>query len=192
METTYQIAETIENLKEAHLEIRNLVLSDFATLSEQQKIWKPSPDSWSVTECLAHLNLANTYYIRQIQKKVEDARNSTGTVEGAQFTMSPNGRLMMKVVAPEVKRKVPTPGIMKPVKGLESGPVFSHFIEMEELFLSLLPGTAKLHWEQEKVMSPIASWIRFRLGDVLIFVTAHTRRHINQALRVIGNSGFPV
>lgn len=191
MESTYQIDNTIEKLVRDHQAILHVVRNEFQPLSEEQKIWKPALDSWSITECLAHLNLANTYFVRQIQTKLEHAGKAAGKSANSSFSMSLNGRLMMKVVAPQATRKMPTPGIMKPRPGLESGSVFANFLEVENLFIKVVPETEKLDWQASKVASPLSTWIKFRLGDVLIFTAAHAQRHINQAKRVMGQPGFP-
>lgn len=188
MENKFRIDATIQKLITDHQGILETVNHDFQSLTTEEKTWKPSLESWSITECLAHLNLANTYFIRQIQTKLERKGDKSTTGE---FSMSLNGRLMMKAVAPEVTRKMPTPGIMKPRPGLEPVPVFANFIEVEKLFVKLLPETDKLDWEQSKIVSPMTSWIKFRLGDVLIFTAAHAQRHINQAKRVVLHPGFP-
>lgn len=188
MENKFRIEATILKLVKDHQAILETVTQDFLPLTAEQKVWKPSPQSWSITECLAHLNLANTYFIRQIQTKLE---RKGATSADAAFSMSLNGRLMMKVVAPEAIRKMPTPGIMKPKPGLDPEPVFANFMEVEKLFVKLLPETDKLDWERSKIVSPMTTWIKFRLGDVLVFTAAHAQRHINQAKRVVLQPEFP-
>ena len=45
-------------------------------------------------------------------------------------------------------------------------------------------------WNQ-KIISPFTVLLKFRLGDVFLFVVAHHQRHLNQAMRVKQESSFP-
>ncbi|HEV7349530.1 DinB family protein [Telluribacter sp.] len=192
MKTDYAVSDLIEEVTRAHVNILARVNDELERLTEVQKSWKPAADQWSIVECLAHLNLSNTYYIRQIQKKTDDARRVEVNPGDKRFSMSANGKLMLKVLDPASKMKIPAPLSARPRSNPDPNAVFERFNELENLFLELVPQTAKLDLEQEKVISPFVSWLKFRVGDVLLFLTAHTQRHVNQAFRVMQAPNFPL
>ncbi|GAB3181677.1 DinB family protein [Telluribacter humicola] len=192
MKTEYIIADLVEELSQKHRTILATLDNQLAPLSDSQKTWKPAPGSWSITECLAHLNLTHTYYIRQIQKKVDDVPRTVPAAPEKRFTMSQNGKLMLKALDPASTWKLPAPAMARPRANPDPESVFDRFVELENLYLELLPQTPRLDLEGSKVISPFFNWLKFRAGDVLIFVTAHTQRHINQALRVIQRPDFPM
>ncbi|WP_247235106.1 DinB family protein [Telluribacter sp. SYSU D00476] len=191
MKTEYIISDLVDELTYKHQDILSILTMQLAPLSDAQKVWKPAPTSWSITECLAHLNLTHTYYIRQIQKKVDDVPHTVQGTPDRRFIMSKNGRLMLKALDPASTWKLPAPAMARPRTNPDPDSVFDRFVELENLFLELLPQTTKLDLEGSKVISPFFNWLKFRAGDVLIFVTAHTQRHLNQALRVTQLPGFP-
>jgi uncharacterized damage-inducible protein DinB len=65
LETAYQLQERIRTVLET-------VEREFRPLSNEQLNWKPDTKRWSITQCLQHLNLAERFYIRNLQKKVDD------------------------------------------------------------------------------------------------------------------------
>lgn len=191
MKTEYIVSDLVNELSHKHQAILTTLNEQLVPLSDVQKTWKPAPDKWSVTECLAHLNLTHTYYIRQIQKKVDDIPHTVPDAPDRRFVMSQNGWLMLKALDPASTLKLPAPAMARPRSNPDPEAVFDRFVELENLFLELLPQTTRLDLEASKVISPFFSWLKFRTGDVLLFVTAHTQRHLNQALRVTGLPDFP-
>uniref|UniRef100_UPI003B3A08E1 DinB family protein n=1 Tax=Spirosoma sp. TaxID=1899569 RepID=UPI003B3A08E1 len=66
-----QKLNTAHDLQTRLSSVIQTVQQEFATLSDEQLRWKPAPDRWSIVECLQHLNLAERFYIRNIQHKVD-------------------------------------------------------------------------------------------------------------------------
>lgn len=162
------------------------VAREFATLTDEELRWKPAPDRWSMVECLQHLNLAERFYIRNIQHKV-DALGLVQTNPVDQPVISDwVGKAMLFAVDPTVKIKLPAPGIIRPRPAADLVPtdVLGQFVELQTLLLSLLDKAVYLDWNQEKVMTLFGNWLKIRLGDALKMLIAHTERHMNQAMRV--------
>lgn len=160
--------------------------TEFATLSDDQLRWKPAPDRWSILECLQHLNLAERFYIRNIQHKVDQLgflqANATDQVLESDWV----GKAMLYAVDPQVKLKVPAPGMVRPRPAADLNPaeVMSQFIDLQTLLHSLLNKAVYLDWNKDKVMTLFGNWLKIRLGDAFLMLVAHTERHIKQAMRV--------
>lgn len=166
--------------------IIGLVEREFATLTEEQLRWKPAPNQWSIIECLQHLNLAERFYIHNIQHKValigliqENPRNQTLVSDWP-------GKVMLFMVDPQTKIKLPAPGIIYPRKAADLMPdaVVRQFLDLQTLLNTLLDKAIYLDWNREKVMSLFGNWLKLRLGDAFRMLVAHTERHVNQAMRV--------
>ncbi|GAB3795373.1 DinB family protein [Spirosoma humi] len=164
----------------------DLVEREFATLTEEQLRWKPAPSQWSIVECLQHLNLAERFYIRNIQHKVDQL----GLVQenpGDQLLESDLvGKAMLFMVDPQVRVKLPAPGIIYPRKAADLVPadVIRQFLDLQTLLTNQLTKAVYLDWNREKMMSLFGNWLKLRLGDAVRMLVAHTERHINQAMRV--------
>jgi hypothetical protein len=60
-----------ENLTAIVEENISLVKSELTELTEEQLNWRPSQDSWSIREILAHLNSYSIYYQNTMEIKIE-------------------------------------------------------------------------------------------------------------------------
>lgn len=182
------IKTTRDSLLSQLSQIRQTYDEKLALLTDQQLLWKPAPDRWGILECLAHLNMASQYYVRQLQLKWE--QNSTSAAPISEFEMSLNGKLILHFLDPKSTLKIPAPSMFKPKPYHFDVPkVKQTFVEILESFSKFIEKSDRIDWNL-KVLSPFSTWLKFRLGDVLIFVTAHLQRHLNQALKVMQEPGF--
>lgn len=183
------VASTRQDLLSQLQQIRQTVEKEFETLTEPQIQWKPAPDKWCVLECLTHLNMASQYYTTQLKFKLEHTPKNENTPK--EFEMSFNGKMMLGFVDPKSSRKVPAPAMFKPKSyHLDTSKVLKRYYTILQDLEEALQKSEQIDWNT-KVVSPFTSWLKFRLGDVLIFVIAHQQRHLNQALRVMQQPTFP-
>lgn len=166
--------------------VLEMVEHEFRPQTDAQLRWKPSPDRWSIVECLQHLNLAERFYIRNIQHKVD----ALGLVQNSPVDQLIEsdwiGKVMLHIVDPETKIKLPAPGMIRPRRPEDLSPadVLNQFVELQRTLHDLLDKAVYLDWNQEKVASLFGNWLKIRLGDTLSMLVAHTERHMNQAMRV--------
>lgn len=159
---------------------------EFRPQTDAQLRWKPSPDRWSIVECLQHLNLAERFYIRNIQHKVD----ALGLVQHSPVDQLIEsdwiGKAMLYIVDPDTKIKFPAPGMIRPRRPEDLSPVevLDQFVDLQHTLHDLLDKAVYLDWNQEKVASLFGNWLKIRLGDTLFMLVAHTERHMNQAMRV--------
>ncbi len=159
---------------------------EFRLQSDAQFRWKPAPDQWSILECLQHLNLAERFYIRNIQHKV-DALGLVQTNPTDQTLESDwIGKVMLYAIDPAMNIKLPAPGMVRPRRPDELNPtdVLNQFVELQTTLHHLLDKAVYLDWNREKVMTMYGNWLKIRLGDALQMLVAHTERHMNQAMRI--------
>ncbi|GAB4014610.1 DinB family protein [Spirosoma migulaei] len=162
------------------------VETEFSPLTDAQLRWKPAPDSWSILECLQHLNLAERFYIRNIQHKVDKLGLLQANPADQVLDSDWVGKAMLYAVDPQVKMKIPAPGMVRPRPAADLVPteVMSQFVELQTLLRTLLDKAVYLDWNQDKVMTLFGNWLKIRLGDAFLMLVAHTERHMKQAMRV--------
>lgn len=181
-----QKIETARELQQRLTVILETVQREFVPLTDAQLRWKASPDRWSVLECLQHLNLAERFYIRNLQHKV-DRLGLVQTNPVDQLLESDwLGKVMLYNLDPESRFKLPTPGIVRPRHPSELDPadVLIQFTELQTLLRELLNKAVYLDWNKDKMTSLFGNWLKIRLADALRMLVAHTERHIDQAMRV--------
>ncbi|MCX6216046.1 DinB family protein [Spirosoma sp.] len=159
---------------------------EFTTLSDEQLRWKPAPDKWSIVECLQHLNLAERFYIRNLQHKVD----KLGLIQTAPVDQTLEsdlvGKALRYIVDPQSKLKFPAPGMIRPRTAAELQPadVIGQFLDLQTLLLGMLDKAVYMDWNREKLMTIFGNWLKINLGDAARMLVAHTERHLNQAMRV--------
>ena len=173
--------EQIENIKEDALELT-------ATLDEAQFCWRPSPKSWSIGDCLAHLNLTDGLDLPSISEEIERAHKEGITGKGP-FRYGFFSRRFIRSVEPPVKLKVKAPKLYRPLPDQAKEKVVAQFISTHDRMLELLLRSNGLDLARIKVPTPIR--IKFSLGQRFALFTAHDRRHLWQAWGVRKRLEFP-
>ncbi|RAK00342.1 DinB family protein [Larkinella arboricola] len=179
-----QKIETAQRLQERIRTVLATVEREFRPLTDEQLNWKPDTRQWSITQCLQHLNLAERFYIRNLQKKVDDLGLIQTTPTDQSLEAGMVGRLLRYAVDPDTKMKLPTVSFMNPRPDLNAREVMQQFIELQQLLHELLDKAPYLDWNREKIMTLFGNWIKISVGDAFLMLVAHTERHVNQALRV--------
>ncbi len=156
----------------------------FKELSTAQLNYKKSPESWSILECIEHLNLYGDFYLPEIQKQVLAAqRVSSGSavksgVIGNYFAN------LMKVQDGKIK-KMKSPKDKDPANSALSITAIDRFLKQQQLLKSLLLQSKEIDLTKTKSAISLSKFIRLRLGDTFRFLVYHIDRHIQQAERVL-------
>lgn len=181
-----QKIDTAHALQTRLLTILETVEREFSSMTDEQMRWKPTPEKWSITECLQHLNLAERFYIRNIQHKVDQLGLIQTAPIDQRLVSDFVGKVMLYCVDPQVKIKIPAPGMIRPrpASDLIPADVVAQFMDLQTLLHTLLDKAIYLDWNREKVMTLFGNWLKIRLGDALRMLVAHTERHMKQAMRV--------
>ncbi len=98
--------------------------------------------------------------------------------------------LMLPGLDGKPKKKMRSPGNHRPAEQLNSAQVLSEFISQLEKLEQLIILSQKRDLNKIKVPISIAPFIKLKLGDVLLFYTAHIQRHLLQAERAMKAAGY--
>lgn len=140
---------------------------------------------WNTLQVLEHLNTYYRYYIplidRLLAKSTESARRyfQPGWL-GGYFTRS------MLPQQGQIKNKMKTMKGHSPTADLNKDQVVHEFLLWQRKFLLIIEKAGQKDIQSIRVPISIASFIRLRLGDVLMFITAHNQRHWVQIEQLLG------
>ena len=160
---------------------------EFLKLSPDQLNWRPSDKQWSVGECFEHLMRTNSEYIPHYQKFVlKGIKNKP-----VKYTHSLMGKIVIKSMKPENKRKTKTPGLFNPIGSVVKESIVKDFLYQNNEIIDLVSrmDMSKL---KEKITSPFAKYVKYNIGDSLMIIAYHNLRHLQQAKNVTQSSGFPL
>jgi DinB superfamily len=160
-------------------------------LSDAQLNWRPRPDSWSVAECLQHLNVSVRHTLPAFDRAISEARAKGKTGTGP-FTYGWFSRWMVASMEPPPKRRMGTFKIFAlPSGGTYRGAdVLDEFLTVRDELARRVRESDGLDLAKVRVISPVNRLLRLPLGAYLAFVIAHDRRHLWQARQVRNASGF--
>jgi hypothetical protein len=173
--------ELLQDLLERTQENKNKA-EGYNTLPLETLNWKSSPDSWSILECLEHLNRYGDYYIPEIEKRITASTHKPSKI----FKSGWLGNYFANSMLPKEKlNRMKTFKSMDP-KGssLDKG-VLSKFIVQQQAIANLLNKSKEVDLTKTKTGISISKWIKLRLGDTFRVVIYHNQRHLVQAERVL-------
>lgn len=142
---------------------------------------RPAPESWSILECVEHLNRYSDYYI-----PVMDAAMNTAK-PGSVSTFSPGwlGDYFAKLMRPKEKlNKIKTFADKNPIHQPLDRKVIAHFIEQQHQLIRLLDKAAQYDLNRIRIPITLSRFIRLKLGDTFRFVIYHQQRHMEQIERI--------
>ena len=162
-----------------------------APLSDRQLVWQPAPDSWSVAQCLDHLNSTARVYLPMLDEGIANAIKR-GMYAPGPYSYSWVGRLLVHHFGPTTRVRVKTMKPFQPLEGRSRHEIMAAFRAYQVQYVDRLRQANGLDLARARVSSPLARWLRFPLGSAFGLMAAHERRHLAQARRVIGTPGFPL
>ena len=142
--------------------------------------------SWTVLECIEHLNRYGQFYIPELKKVISKSGYKTASV----FKGSWLGRFFISSIDPNKKTKnMKTPKEMNPFGSVLGIEVLDTFLSQQHELLEILDQAKKVSLDKTKTKISLSKFIKLRLGETLKFLVLHNQRHINQAKKVLANVG---
>ncbi len=160
-------------------------------LNPEQKSWRTHAGSWSVIECLEHLNRTNAMYLRAMRVAFERDRHNTSLPPKA-FRLGFLGRQFVRYLEPPVHLKTPAPRSVIPPEGLNDVEVETEFNRQHLELRGFILEAGRLDMGAIRFPSPMSALLKLNLAEGCSIITAHDRRHLWQAERVRNHPEFPI
>lgn len=158
-------------------------------LSIEQLRWRPSPQHWSIGECLDHLNLTLGWSL----PKIDDAIVSAGR-QAKTFANSHRYALheieALDLVEPPVTIPVQAHAALVPSAAVDLDWLVDRFHQTRNRYADAVRRAFGLDLARILIVEPVYPSI-YSLGGAIAFIAAHDRRHMWQAERVKTTSRFP-
>jgi hypothetical protein len=170
------------------------ISSDAVTLSspltDDQFVWRPTANAWSVAECVEHLNATARTYLPALDEGIADAIRRGLYGEGP-FQYNWIGRVYVRFIEPPVRWRLQAVPQVYPGAGRSRREILAAFRAYQVQYIDRLRQANGVDLARARVRSPGATWLRIPLGTGFAIMAAHERRHLWQARRITGAPGFP-
>lgn len=156
-----------------------------ATVPAEKWGQRPSEGSWSVAECVAHLNLTSQAYVGPLREALARGRAAGGAAP-ARFRRDLLGWMVWRAVRPETRMKVKTsasfvPAI--PTAGAPAEEIAAEFDRLQDEQMELLRQADGLPLNRLKIVSPFGPGFKYSVYSAFTILPAHQHRHLQQAER---------
>ncbi|MBE2221946.1 MAG: DinB family protein, partial [Anaerolineae bacterium] len=159
----------------------------FQSLSDEQLNWQPDPKEWSILQCFDHLNLTHAYY----RPKIEAALQNPVKAKPDEDMYKPSfwGRIYMhfafnpKYSFAAQGEMVPETARLELAETAVSRQVLETYLNKQTELLQTLDQCADVDLRHTPI--PIATGVKFNLGDVLKVLVYHDELHFGQARGVL-------
>ena len=176
MQSEKLIQTLIQQTRQIITEVEKLKTYDLKTLK-----FRENESSWSMLECLEHLNLYGDFYLPQIENNIK----KSNTKADHEFKNGFLGNYFSKSMLPNEKfTKMKTFKSKNPLHAKLDIGIIDRFIKQQTKLLELLNQARNVSLNKVKVQTSISSLIRLKLGDTFQFFINHVIRHLSQIKRI--------
>lgn len=178
--STENLINDLVELTQEHLAFaESLLLKTDAELNKRL-----NDESWSVLECLEHLNLYGNFYLPEIKNRIETSITKATT----EFKSGWLGNYFAQSMLPKENLiKMKAFKSMNPIHSSLSKNTVTVFIDQQKQLLDLLNTSRTVNLNKVKTSISITTLIKLKLGDTFRFLIYHNKRHIVQAEKVLVN-----
>lgn len=153
-------------------------------LTSEQLSQRPNRSSWSIVECLAHLNLTAAMVQPKIAAVMERGQKEKIIGQGP-FSLGLLGRFTIWSAEPPPKFRFRAPKYIVPkVEHGDPAEVIAEFMRAQDEWERLIRGCEGLDQKKLKVRSLFPKMPTMRLAAPIPWMMAHQRRHLLQAEKV--------
>lgn len=158
-----------------------------ARTSDAQWNKRATPDSWSVGECVAHLNLTSKAFIPLLRSAFES--DNLVHKPPKHYRLDPIGWLLSRTVG-ELPRfagrfgRFRTPPGFVPAATLDREMVVAEFNTFQHELVMLTHWAEQRALEKLRIVSPFNPRISYNAYSCLVMLPRHQQRHLSQAENV--------
>lgn len=177
VDSTALINELVERV-DSHLEYAK----SLKDIPDEKLNWKLEPTSWSVLECIEHLNLCSDFYVQEIKKRIEASSIPKSTFFKGNYI---GNKFAGSMLPKDKMKKVKTFKKVNPIHSeLNKKNVIGTFIHHQKQLLDLLKLAEHKNLDKIKT-STLLPFLKLRLGNTLQLVIYHNERHVIQANKML-------
>ena len=159
-------------------------------LQRQIEVCRTLSNAQSYRQLHRHLIIADTAYFPDLKNITEGNFKMDLWEKYSPFTRL-CGRLMKNRLREQVKKKMIAPKKIQPQTSDKNLSIIDDYCKNLDTFLTLISNCKNVDIDKTIITSPTIQIVTYSLRDAFSFLIEHEHRHLNQAIRVKANKGFP-
>lgn len=179
-----QLQVIVDELAEAELRLLRLV----DTVPAERWTGRPQPQSWSVAECLVHLNLTGQAFLPRLRDALEEGR-VLGLPAPEAHRHDVLGGFLWRNMGPPVRVKVRAPAGFVPGSTAPAEELVAEFQRLQAENVACIVAADGLPLSRLRVPSPFAERVKYSVYSALCILPRHQHRHLWQAEQVWAQLG---
>ncbi|MFC6996292.1 DinB family protein [Rufibacter roseus] len=185
MNTTSLLAQLQTQVQQ----LKASVTSEFLPLEIATLNFKPHATSWSILECLEHLNRYSRFYLPHFAKALA-AAPTLALPQPVRYSWL--GKKSLDMVNPGNVKKHKTLKHMNPHNSQLTAAVLDEFLQHQDTLLKLLEKATKADVNKKTIPVEFFRLLKMRTLEAFEFLVMHQQRHVQQAQRVQAQSKQPI
>jgi hypothetical protein len=145
---------------------------------------RPDPARWSVSECVAHLNLTGRRYVPLLRRGIQEAMRRA-TRAPARYRRDPVGWFLWRTTGPPVRFRVETTAPFVPDGARPQAEILAEFEWLQADQLECVRQSEGLPLGEVRITSPFDPRMQYNLYSCLTILPRHQHRHLWQAEQVL-------
>ena len=174
-----------DQLTAAVQSVREVATQRLRHLSEDQLNRRPSPDTWSVGQCLEHLTIVGGHHLPVLVRKIKAASERGSKPADTVKSGFIGGRLVQAMRTPVSQKALRTPQRYAPSGSRLPRTVVEVFGRQLDEMLHLMEQARTVNANRVRIPNPLIPLLQLRLTDEFAFLVAHIERHLAQVERVL-------
>ncbi len=165
---------------------KQLIVELVASLDDDQFNSRPDPKRWSMAECIEHLVVIGRRMAPRLDTAIIRARGQGWVSEGP-FRYGYIEKWFagaMSEYPPRRKLKAPKLYVPPQLKDQKIPQAVEEFTTLQEKLIQIVHHADGLNLSRVKITSPVTRLLRLSLGQWLVGLAGHQRRHMWQAEQV--------
>ena len=169
---TLSLADVVTELDAVGRDTESL----FGRLDHQQLNWRPDARRWSVAQCFDHLLITNREMFQALDTAMDPSHPRT---VWQRLPVLPGvfGRLMIRSLMPETKRKLTAPAKATPASSAIDAGIIERFVAHQRDAAARVRALDGRDVARIIMVSPFAAFITYSVLDGWRLIVTHERRH---------------
>jgi hypothetical protein len=174
-----QLQQVVDEFETATARFRELV----NRTTDDEWARRPAPEKWSVSECIAHLNLSAEAFVPKLRKAMDGLPRNVGT---RRMRRSAFGWMLWRIMPPPVRfSRAPTIPAMVPGSELDRATLTADFLRWQEEQLRLVRDADGTPIDRVRIRSPFSARVTYDVFSALSILPRHEHRHLWQAEQAV-------